>query len=826
MSEGLTTVGFSAFYGCNNIEKVIVSNIRKWCNIDWEFWSNPLSFSGHIYCDSNTEIIDLVIPEGVTKIGKYAFDGCKSLSSITFPESLLEIGFESFYNCSDLTSLNIPNNVTFIGASAFAGCSCINSLTTHSQLQKIDNNAFSSCSSLKTVTIDSKFGYHPENSKEGYYTFDPSYKEVFGEQVENYIIGEHLTEISSNSFNNCINLKAITIPHNIESIGYGAFSGCQNLAVVNIDCDKIGQIFYNLPSLETINIGNNVKSIEEKAFYKCNGITSLVIPDNVTTIGASAFEGNEFLSNITLSNNLTTLENRLFYGCSSLKEINIPTKVGTIGNEVFYGCKKLRTLNIPNSVITIGASAFEGNDLLASITLSDNLTTLENRLFYGCSNLKEINMPTKLNTIGNEVFGECKLLHTLNIPSSLRNIGKDAFSGCESLSKVIVPDIASWCGIKFVTDYNWGDQTCSNPLSITHHLYSDENTEITDLVIPEGVESINESAFFGASSLKSVSMPRSMKLIGGTAFYECTGLNKVIVPDIAAWCGIGFGDNPLKYAHHLYSDTNTEIADLAIPYGVKKINYQAFQGAEYLKSLSLPNSIETIESSAFFECRSLRSVVLPNGLKEIGKGAFQNCSSLETIVIPNSVKEIDEGAFANCLSLYSVTSLINMPFKLDNTVFRYYGETYNTDVIYMAATLYVPRGKTAMYQLTEGWQKFLNMMETDTKFKLTYKVDGEVYKTYEIQATEVITPEPDPVKEGYIFSGWSNIPYLMPAQDVTVTGSFSIDPGYQAGIGATKTSEAVPETYYSPEGRRLNALQRGINIIRMSNGTTKKVFVK
>ena len=144
----------------------------------------------------------------------------------------------------------------------------------------------------------------------------------------------------------------------------------------------------------------------------------------------------------------------------------------------------------------------------------------------------------------------------------------------------------------------------------------------------------------------------------------------------------------------------------------------------------------------------------------------------------------------------------------------------------MAAKLYVPIGRTAMYSNVQGWKKFMSIMETDTKFKLTYMLDSKEYKTYEIQATEVITPEPDPYKEGYIFSGWSDIPYLMPAQDVTVTGSFTIDPEYQVSIDTIKKENAVPEAYYSPEGRRLDAPQRGINIIKMSNGTTKKVVVK
>ena len=150
-------------------------------------------------------------------------------------------------------------------------------------------------------------------------------------------------------------------------------------------------------------------------------------------------------------------------------------------------------------------------------------------------------------------------------------------------------------------------------------------------------------------------------------------------------------------------------------------------------SLDIPSSIKSINNYAFYGWNSLKSLVIPNGLQSIGINAFSNCSSLEKIVIPNTVTSIGKEAFSDCMSLYSVTSLINLPFKLDETAFQYTGNGYSNDIIYMAATLYVPRGRTAMYSNVEGWKKFMNITETDTKFKLTYMLDGAVYKTYEIQ---------------------------------------------------------------------------------------------
>ena len=475
------------------------------------------------------------------------------------------------------------------------------------------------------------------------------------------------------------------------------------------------------------------------------------MPNSVDVLGVSAFSGCESLQNVTLSESLKRLSDNLFSGCSSITSINLP-----------------------NNLTAIGANAF-----------------------LGCNSLQKIKQPNSITSIGNNAFANCSSIASINIPSSLKSIGIDAFSGCEKLQKVVVSDLTAWCGISFE-----GYDGNNNPLSIAHHLYREDGTEITDLVIPEGVESISDYAFRGGSSLTSVMVPASLKKIGNSAFSECSSLSKVTISDLPAWCTTSFGDNPLRYAGRLYDADGTEIQDLTIPAGVEGVSSGAFNG-----------------------CESLKSLVVSNGVKSVGGGAFADCRNLAKVVIPNSVENIGYGAFADCLSLYSVTSLINMPFNLPNSAFQCTKGNYDKDIIYMAATLYVPRGRVTMYSNVEGWKKFTNIVETDTKFTLTYMLDGKVYKTYEIQATEVVTPEPDPYKEGYIFSGWSSIPSVMPAEDVTVYGSFAVDPNF-AGIDGVTNDEAEPKAYYSVDGKRIETQQKGINIIRMSDGTTRKVVVK
>ena len=261
-----------------------------------------------------------------------------------------------------------------------------------------------------------------------------------------------------------------------------------------------------------------------------------------------------------------------------------------------------------------------------------------------------MNRTRKVTSIGESAFYDCSGLTSVTIPNSVTSIGDETFRGCSGLKKVIVKDIAAWCGIKFSNQY-------SNPLYYAKHLYSDEDTEITNLIIPNSVTSIGESTFYKCSGLTSVTIPNSVTSIGNEAFDGCDGLKKVIVKDIAAWCGIKFsttGSNPLLYAHHLYSDEDTEITNLIIPNSVTSIGDAAFYGCKSLISVTIPNSVTSIGSWAFYGCSRLTSVTIPNSMTSIEGGTFYGCSGLTSVTIPNSVTSIGRAAFELCTGLTSV----------------------------------------------------------------------------------------------------------------------------------------------------------------------------
>ena len=148
--NSVTSIGNDAFNGCSGLTSVHISDIAAWCNISFDN-SNPLVYAHHLYLNDE-EIKDLVIPDGVTSIGIYAFNGCSGLTSIDIPNSVTSIGWSAFSSCSSLTSVTIGNGVTSIGAEAFYGCTGLTSIDIGSGVTSIGSNALTNCEALEVVT--------------------------------------------------------------------------------------------------------------------------------------------------------------------------------------------------------------------------------------------------------------------------------------------------------------------------------------------------------------------------------------------------------------------------------------------------------------------------------------------------------------------------------------------------------------------------------------------------------------------------------------------------------------------------------------------------
>ena len=429
--------------------------------------------------------------------------------------------------------------------------------------------------------------------------------------------------------------------------------------------------------------------------------------------------------------------------------------VTSIASEAFMNCRSLISVTIPNSVTSIGSSVFYNCSGLTSVAIGNSVTSIRSNAFYNCSGLTSITIPNSVTSIGDWAFYKCTGLTSITIPNSVTSIGKEAFWGCDRLTSVHISDLEAWCKISFTT-------SDSNPLYCAHHLYLN-GSEITNLDIPNSVTTIGHYAFYECFGLTSVTIPNSVTSIGKSSFSSCSGLTSITIPN-----------------------------------SVTSIEPSTFSSCFRLTSVTIPNSVTRIGSNSFSNCSGLTSITIPNSVTSIGSNSFSNCSGLTSITIGNGTTSIYSSAFANCPELTDVTCMAEIVPSTENNAFA------NSYIKY--ATLYVPETAIDAYKTTVPWSGFKSVEKiVMPAHKLTYLVDGEEYKSYEIEEGATITPEAVPEKEGYTFSGWSEIPETMPAHDVTITGTFSINKykliykvdgveykSFDIEYGATITPEVAP----------------------------------
>ena len=285
------------------------------------------------------------------------------------------------------------------------------------------------------------------------------------------VIPDSVTEICYGAFEDCTSLTSVIIPDSVTAIGYGAFHNCK--------------------SLTSIVIGNSVTKIGHNAFKDCTSLTSVIIPDSVTSIGCEAFHNCKSLTSIVIGNSVTSIERDAFKSCG------------------------LKSVEIPNSVTFIGEGAFDYCMSLTSVVIGDGVTSIDRFTFHHCTSLTSVVIGDSLTSIGYAAFAWCHSLTSLVIPNSVTKIGHDAFERC-GLKNIYISDIVAWCNITGLSNL----MECG---SSSKSLYLN-NELVTELIIPNGVTSIDSYAFSGCTSLTSVVIPNSVTWVGYNAFINCSKL--------------------------------------------------------------------------------------------------------------------------------------------------------------------------------------------------------------------------------------------------------------------------------------------------------------
>ena len=590
-----------------------------------------------------------------------------------------------------------------------------------------------------------------------------------------------ITKIPKEAFCNCKNLTGdLVIPNSVKEIGILAFADCTGLN-------------------GTLTLSNKLEKILGSAFYNSGFTGTLKLPNSLTNIGSSAFQNCKYFTSLELSNALSVIPEYAFNGC-----------VGLSGS-----------LDIPNSVTEIGENAFSGcTGFNSTLTLSSKLGKIGQDAFYNCTGFTgSLKLPSSLTEIGIAAFMNCKYFTSLELPNTLSVIPGTAFKGCEGLSgNLIIPNS--------VTEI--GDQAFQNC------------TGFGTLTLSNKLETIGRSAFDGCSGFRgSLTLPSSVTTIGKSAFDDC------------------------------YSFTKLEL-----PNTLSVIPNQAFMLCRSLSGeLVIPASVTEIGNNAFYGCQNLSAetgrVTLPKSLKKIGFTVFLNANNIKTV----NLQSLPEGISGSLGYKEKAVSLSDDSYISDQASGTVNEISYTRQMSNDWGTLVLPYSLT----LTGSEPYCLYTIDNMNGEELVLKqLDGEVaagtpcvvkrngteaeltFDANNAALNMAIDGKPvgdmtfcgtywtEEVNNGYIIAKdcfW-NVAKLNSSSSVNgvkvrpfrtwLDGTSAKAParlsmridGFTTGIDAIDALNDAEAEYYDLSGKRLDEPQRGVNIVRMKSGKTKKIIIK
>ena len=375
-------------------------------------FSDALHWQGQ---NLTTTIQSVVIEQGVTSVGYWAFANCTNLKTISLPDGITVIEANAFYN-SGLTSIVLPNSVTEVQESAFSNCKQLASCDLGRGIKHIGKNCFWDCTALKSLkwsdcleTIgsgcfiswgsgsSSDVGRIPLQDTLVFPATFRSMDEIFScytnvkvvvwnarrpqgsgmgplcnyyHSYDEIIVGDEVEVIPANLFRDQTKIDTIILPESVESIGQNAFNGCRKLQYVNIpeNVQTIGKAaFYNCAALTSLELPEGISEIYGSTFYGCKNLTRITIPEGVTAIGESAFSGCSVLDSLVLPSSLRTISESAFANMSAQKELVIPDKVITVSGHAFENWKNLEKLTIGKGVMLFGDQTFAGDSAIKEI---------------------------------------------------------------------------------------------------------------------------------------------------------------------------------------------------------------------------------------------------------------------------------------------------------------------------------------------------------------------------------------------------------------------------------------------------------------------------
>ena len=594
-----------------------------------------------------------------------------------------------------------------------------------------------------------------------------------------------ITKIPDYAFCDCKNLTgAIVIPNSVKEIGIMAFADCTGLN-------------------GTLTLSNKLEKICSSAFYNSGFTGTLKLPNSLTNIGNTAFMECKYFTSLELSNALSVIPEFAFNGCVGLSgSLVIPNSVTEIGDQAFYGC-----------------TGFNG-----SLTLSSKLGKIGQYAFYNCTGFTgSLKLPSSLTEIVFSAFMNCKYFTSLELPNTLSVIPGSAFKGCEGLSgSLVIPNS--------VTEI--GDQAFQNCTGFNG-----------TLTLSNKLETIGEAAFYGCSGFRgSLTLPSSVTTIGKSAFSRCHGFTKLELPNALS-----------VIPNQAFMDCRSLSGELVIPASVTEIGNSAFYGCQNLSAetgrVTLPKSLKKIGFTVFLNANNIKTVnlqSLPEGISgSLGYKEKAVSLSDDSYISDQASGTVNEISYTRKMS--SDWGTLVLPYSLTLTgeeSYRLYAiDKIDGNELVLSRIEGTVAAGTPCVVKRNGTEAALTFGANNAELKMA--IDGKTvgdmtfrgtYTTENVSSGYVISKDcfwnVEELNNSTLVKGAKVSPFRAWLDGNAASGparlAMRID-GSTTGINTPDALDVLNDAeaeYYDLSGKRLHEPQKGVNIVRMKSGKTKKIIIK
>ena len=638
-----------------------------------------MSYYTDQYPDYHREYIrSVTVPEGIVRIGDYAFEDCFNLIEVSLPQSLLRIGEGAFARCHSLMRIELPDGLQELGAYAFQDCQALIKMNIPDTVQLFGTNPFAGCNHLASLDVSAD---HPFLRCEDGMLYDvtqqklifcttklwekqmrvPENTRIIGEfafasaPCESVELPESLEVIEDYAFCDCTELLDLVIPENVRSIGNNPVRGCLSIRDVivsgnqdifsykdkTLTDEKAGKLIAYLGFSEEAEPAEENIPSDKKAGNLFAYLRDLIAEgkEDSKAEGKKSVDEKTAYDGIVMHHIVPLRWVDSFYMSEGGAPYTVQDGIREIGGYAFYRTR-VNTVIMPDSVCAIGEGVFMDCQLLEQCRIPSRVRQIPDRAFYCCYLLSEMILPEGIESVGAYAFRSSGIPE-IHLPLSVRSIGRYAFAHCSVLDKVELRDALTMIPKGAFS----GCLKCES------------------IHLPESVAVIEEEAFAGCEILCDVNLPEKLTNIPKYCFYD-SGIVSVNIPSRVTYIG--------DHAFRTGSYNGSCLTEVTLAEGIRYIGNCAFFGGQF-KEISIPKSL--VGSGSYVFSSNAEQVYLPDGMKKISDGMFAFCglrnieipdsveyigdsafflSSITSITIPDSVHYIGDGAFADCSKLVSV----------------------------------------------------------------------------------------------------------------------------------------------------------------------------